>query len=40
MRGWQRDREGRPESREEIMLVTTREQSYVSEPMETKYFKF
>ena len=30
----------RPVRREEIVLVATREQLYVSEPTETKYFKF
>jgi hypothetical protein len=35
---WQRDRERR--RREEIMLVMTREQRLVSEPIETKYLKF
>jgi hypothetical protein len=28
-----------PVRREEIVLVTIREQRYVSEPIETKYFK-
>jgi hypothetical protein len=38
----ERERERRPVRREEIMLVAIREQRYVyvSEPMETKYFKF
>ena len=30
----------RPVRREDIMLVTIREQRYVSEPIETKYLKF
>ena len=33
------ERERRPIRREEIMLVTIREQRYVSEPIETKYLK-
>jgi len=40
MTEWQTDRERRPVGREEIMLVTIREQHYSSEPIETKYFKF
>jgi hypothetical protein len=40
VREWQRDTERRPVRREEIMLVTVREQRYVSEPIETKYLKF
>ena len=40
VREWQKDRERRPVRREEIMLVTIREQRYVSEPIETNYFKF
>jgi hypothetical protein len=36
----ERDKERSPLRREEIMLVTTREQRYVSEPIETKYLKF
>jgi hypothetical protein len=35
----ERERERRPVRREEVMLVTTREQRYVSEPVETKYLK-
>jgi hypothetical protein len=34
------DRQRRPVKREEIMLVTTMEQRYVSEPIETKYLTF
>jgi len=36
----QTDRERRKVRCEEIMLVTIREQRYVSEPIETKYPKF
>jgi hypothetical protein len=36
----EREREKRSVRREEIMLVTIREQHYVSEPIETKYLKF
>jgi len=35
-----RDRERRPVRRQKIMLITIREQRYVSEPIETKYLKF
>jgi hypothetical protein len=36
---WESDREGkRPVRRGEIILVTTREKRYVSEPIETKYY--
>jgi hypothetical protein len=39
---WQREWESerRPVGREEIVLVTTQEQRYISEPTETKYLKF
>jgi hypothetical protein len=40
VRKWQRDRERRPVRREVIMLVTLRQERYVSEPIETKYLKF
>jgi hypothetical protein len=33
-------RERRPVRRKEIMLVTTREQRYIIEPVGTKYLKF
>ena len=33
------ERYRRPVRREEIMLVTTQQQRYVSEPIETKYLK-
>jgi hypothetical protein len=36
----ERERERRPVRREEIMLVTTREERYICEPIETKYLKF
>jgi hypothetical protein len=36
----QSERERRPVRLEEIMLVTSREQRYVTEPIETKYLKF
>jgi hypothetical protein len=34
------DRERRPVTRKEIMLVTNLENRYISEPTETKYLKF
>jgi hypothetical protein len=34
------ERERRPVRRKEIMLVTTWEQHYIIEPVETKYLKF
>jgi hypothetical protein len=39
-REWESDRERRPVGHEEIMLVMTWEQHYISEPKETKYLKF
>jgi hypothetical protein len=39
-RVWYRQRERRPVRREEIMLVTTLEERYVTEPTETKCLKF
>jgi len=41
-REWEsdRDRERRPVRQGEFTLVTIREQRYVSEPIETKYFEF
>ena len=40
MRERERERERRPVRHEEIMLVTIREQRYITELIETKYSNF